>query len=306
MSEAHEATIAEYFTANGATATCREVEVSPSGKYRLEISWYDTKPGAWDVTLGAVFRDGIDEPIAEIYRNYSSFPFLFIEEHPNGHDYLVCGEDYQGQTVIELDTGARRDHLPEDAKKGHGFCWIAMRFEASANLIVAEGCIWACPYEQRFYDFANPMAGWPDLECDECIDDDAMPTVFNADGTIVCYQSERSEDYEPIVGAIAASKTFRREGNKLVRVAEWVSEVEQKRRSDRIEGHQRWEVRVCGAAQSEFLAETGLTCGCWSCNPRASWFVVCPECGNKRCPRAASHDNICSGSNEPGQEGSGK
>ncbi|QLY02311.1 hypothetical protein HV243_07450 [Citrobacter sp. RHBSTW-00599] len=33
-------------------------------------------------------------------------------------------------------------------------------------------------------------------------------------------------------------------------------------------------------------------------------FVVCPDCGNKRCPRANDHRNVCTGSNEPGQIGS--
>ena len=33
-------------------------------------------------------------------------------------------------------------------------------------------------------------------------------------------------------------------------------------------------------------------------------FVVCPECGNKRCPHANDHNNACTGSNEPGQVGS--
>lgn len=33
-------------------------------------------------------------------------------------------------------------------------------------------------------------------------------------------------------------------------------------------------------------------------------FVVCPDCGNKRCPRANDHRNACTGSNDPGQEGS--
>ncbi|MCY0256215.1 DUF551 domain-containing protein [Klebsiella pneumoniae] len=32
--------------------------------------------------------------------------------------------------------------------------------------------------------------------------------------------------------------------------------------------------------------------------------MVCPDCGNKRCPRANDHRNACTGSNEPGQEGS--
>lgn len=33
-------------------------------------------------------------------------------------------------------------------------------------------------------------------------------------------------------------------------------------------------------------------------------FVVCPTCGNKRCPRATDHRLDCSGSNAPGQAGS--
>lgn len=33
-------------------------------------------------------------------------------------------------------------------------------------------------------------------------------------------------------------------------------------------------------------------------------FIACPECGNKRCPKATHHDNYCTGSNEPGQWGS--
>lgn len=33
-------------------------------------------------------------------------------------------------------------------------------------------------------------------------------------------------------------------------------------------------------------------------------FVVCPTCGNKRCPRATDHRLACSGSNLPGQPGS--
>lgn len=56
-------------------------------------------------------------------------------------------------------------------------------------------------------------------------------------------------------------------------------------------------------------------CGCWSCvtamadleRPYGSMFVgmiVCPECGNKRCPRATLHANACTGSNDPMQPGS--
>lgn len=32
-------------------------------------------------------------------------------------------------------------------------------------------------------------------------------------------------------------------------------------------------------------------------------FIVCPDCGNKRCPKAQHHERACTRSNEPGQPG---
>lgn len=54
-------------------------------------------------------------------------------------------------------------------------------------------------------------------------------------------------------------------------------------------------------------AETSTKCWCHTCRPVTMTdmrFVVCPDCGNKRCPHANDHRNVCTGSNEPGQEGS--
>ncbi|WP_224225476.1 DUF551 domain-containing protein [Klebsiella michiganensis] len=54
-------------------------------------------------------------------------------------------------------------------------------------------------------------------------------------------------------------------------------------------------------------AAVNQDCWCRTCRPvdlNDMRFVVCPDCGNKRCPRANDHRNACSGSNEPGQEGS--
>ncbi|UWC45378.1 hypothetical protein [Klebsiella aerogenes] len=48
-------------------------------------------------------------------------------------------------------------------------------------------------------------------------------------------------------------------------------------------------------------------CWCRTCRPvvlNDMRFVVCPDCGNKRCPRANDHRNSCTWSNVPGQEGS--
>ncbi|EPV8501361.1 hypothetical protein [Klebsiella pneumoniae] len=56
------------------------------------------------------------------------------------------------------------------------------------------------------------------------------------------------------------------------------------------------------------VSEQKPDCWCLTCRPvtlNDMRFVVCPDCGNKRCPRANDHRNAYSGSNEPGQEGSG-
>ena len=55
------------------------------------------------------------------------------------------------------------------------------------------------------------------------------------------------------------------------------------------------------------VSEQKPDCWCLTCRPvtlNDMRFVVCPDCGNKRCPRANDHRNACARSNEPGQEGS--
>lgn len=46
---------------------------------------------------------------------------------------------------------------------------------------------------------------------------------------------------------------------------------------------------------------------CFECSGFPYWvrrMIVCPECGNKRCPKATNHRNTCTGSNDPEQQGS--
>lgn len=55
------------------------------------------------------------------------------------------------------------------------------------------------------------------------------------------------------------------------------------------------------------------TCWCYEClkdMKEDGWpismtrMILCPDCGNKRCPKATDHNNPCTNSNEPNQEGS--
>lgn len=251
----------DFFVPENAKTECRQEHLSPSGKYKLVTTPYATSPGCWSYSQGLVYMVGDEStPIAEVQRNYSSFNHTFIEDHPNGHAYLICGEDYQGQTVIELDTGRRRDFLPEAAAQGHGFCWVTHKFDPGTNILTVAGCIWACPYEFRFYDFSDPMdSGWPWLETDDgehIYDDEDRPPTFEPDGVIKVYQTalppESDEDFEAEaaelgeegIRPVASIKTYKREGAVLKFLDEWVSDEEREIRRKRAEYEAAYKVKM--------------------------------------------------------------
>lgn len=253
----------EYFAPENEDASSRRSKLSPSGRHKLIISNFETKPGSWSYSQGVVLRRGrhndgivvVDEdgewqPVATVQRNYGVFPFLFVEDHPKG-DFLVCGHDYQGQTVVDLGTGARKDVLSPGTEDGHGFCWAEYRFEEKEQVLVVSGCHWACPYEYRLYDFSSPMNGWPEIALKGDDDpglggigiyDDIRWPAFEPDGSIMFYQSEDDEDPEiPGDRRVASHKSFRREGDKLVFLHEWVSDREKQRRADRKKAEEAFE-----------------------------------------------------------------
>lgn len=130
---------------------------SPSGRYGVDVTRYATGPATWAYARGSIFREGERAPIAVIDRNFGAFPLSWCEGHPNGHDYLLGGEDYQGQTVVELDTGERVDHIDPQARDGMGFCWAAHFPSPAGDLLFVDGCFWAAPYELVLFDFREPM-----------------------------------------------------------------------------------------------------------------------------------------------------
>lgn len=56
-----------------------------------------------------------------------------------------------------------------------------------------------------------------------------------------------------------------------------------------------WDADCHRCAKEAMKEATGFT---------ATRMILCPECGNKRCPKASDHDLKCTESNESGQPGS--
>lgn len=55
--------------------------------------------------------------------------------------------------------------------------------------------------------------------------------------------------------------------------------------------------RKCEAELAQMI-ERAPDIGWWT----GSGMIVCPDCGNKRCPQAESHEYWCTGSNATGQK----
>ncbi|MEM7221949.1 MAG: hypothetical protein AAF495_03155 [Pseudomonadota bacterium] len=129
--------------------------VSLSGKFELTIDTYSTGENTWEFTRGIVRRAGSGKTIADVKRNYSNFWHSWVQ-HANGNEYLLCGEDYQGQTVVNLTKGDTYTYFPKAGHGGFGFCWLAAFPSPDSTVIAVDGCYWACPYEIVFFDFTTP------------------------------------------------------------------------------------------------------------------------------------------------------
>ncbi|WP_339312751.1 hypothetical protein [Paenibacillus sp. FSL M7-0896] len=140
-----------------------ETSYSPSGRYKLDIHHYYHEEGItrWIYTKGIV-TDLNENHIDTLFRNYDPFIFSWVEAQ--GKEYLLCGLDYQGYSIIDLSGRETRHYVPEAAYEGHGFCWAEIIYFEQKELVVVDGCYWAAPYELVFYDFSSPMSlPYPEL-----------------------------------------------------------------------------------------------------------------------------------------------
>ncbi|MGO4500091.1 hypothetical protein AB4114_29875 [Paenibacillus sp. 2RAB27] len=102
-----------------------EIINSPSKKFKLVVHHYNHEEGItrYNYTKGIV-TDSDNNIIDTIYRNLD--PFLYSWVEVNGTEYLLCGLDYQGYSVVDLLNRQTKHYIPEEAYKGRGFCWASL------------------------------------------------------------------------------------------------------------------------------------------------------------------------------------
>lgn len=184
----------QFFVPENKIADSGKTVISPSGKYELEICCYATGPKSWEYSRGIVRRLSDNKVIADVKRNYGHFWHAWVE-HPNGNEYVLCGEDYQGYSVVNLTEETYNVFFPEEGYKGFGFCWTAVYPSPDGLVLAVDGCYWACPYEIVFFDFSNPVIlPLPEIERCDGVTDPVIGWVDNDTFVFSVYYDIRKSD----------------------------------------------------------------------------------------------------------------
>ena len=205
--------------------------LSPTGRFRLVVQLYNTGQPAWSYSRGTVFEVSSGELVCDIRRNYPSFHHTFFNR--GGSEWLIAGRSYMSQTIVCLD-GRDEFSAPGDQYDESAFCWVACYPSPDGNILAVEGCHWACPWENRFFDFSDPSSGWPELAitgaCDFVSATDGTEPFWIDDRTVECSESRRVGGPKAPLSVVAKT-TLERRGDEMVAVEVWVAADEQKRRA---------------------------------------------------------------------------
>lgn len=197
-----------------------ELVTSPSGRYQLAIHDLDR------TSRGVVTRVSDGAVVCDLTRNYGMFHHTFVTK--SDREYLIAGRSYMSQTIVDLDRGAEYEP-PGDQEDGSAFIWTTCFLSPDGNTLAVDGCVWACPYEVKFFDFTDPATGWPELPIRdrdhlEEPSDAVRPAWLDA-RTIDVHQHDDEK------GPGERTRLERR-GAAMVVIESWVSDAEQERRAD--------------------------------------------------------------------------
>jgi hypothetical protein len=186
--------IEHFFVPENQIAGSAHRALSPSGRYALEVGRYTTGPNSWDYSRGVVTRLSDGLVVADVKRNFGHFWQAWVA-HPNGNEYLLCGEDYQGYSVINLTQATQAVYFPERGYDGGGFCWTAVHPAPDGLVLAMDGCYWACPYDLVLFDFSDPARlPLPEIQRFEDIADPVIGWVDNATFAFtVTYEVRKSD-----------------------------------------------------------------------------------------------------------------
>lgn len=149
----------------------------------------------------ALLKDSGENLIKEIECIDDHF-FAQIINHSNGKQYLIYNTDLYGYSVLDMSTLETADYVPyKSFFGGETFIWCEKHYSPVNDLLVVDGCYWACPWGLEFYNFSQPMqlplhkygdSFQLEEKLEVSIDDDVAFVGFTQEGSCIinCLDSE--------------------------------------------------------------------------------------------------------------------
>lgn len=76
-------------------------------------------------------------------------------------------QSYMTQSLLDCSTGRlHQSPWTEDCEYGVGFIWLRITPMPHLSLLAVFGCVWGAPYLTEFFDFRDPVKGWPEVEAE--------------------------------------------------------------------------------------------------------------------------------------------
>lgn len=106
-------------------------------------------------------------------------------------EWLIGGTDYMHKLFVNCTAGVLYDNVtnltPESCSMA--FIWVGVKVSCCGTMLLAEGCIWAFPYEQYLYDLTKlettglitgEWMGWEGEDLEDVDDDETRNTIVAA------------------------------------------------------------------------------------------------------------------------------
>lgn len=103
--------------------------------------------------------------IYEYFQKSSGKNQLFEQVKPDGelHVWYFGGKSYYDELFVNLTTGEayKTETSHSDVTLGPNWMWTSLKINSTGTLAAVEGCVWACPYQIKFYDISDiENNGW--------------------------------------------------------------------------------------------------------------------------------------------------
>lgn len=153
----------------------------------LAATVFYSKATNWELVQMEIYKQESNKKTIDFLINDSQFFYAWLVKDQT--EYLITAEDiYGGQTVVDLNNNHVAGYSPNE----DGYIWTDFHLSPDGKILVTIGCVWACPFTIKVFDFSDPMKlPLPELNEIELIGNDEVITGWQDNEIFITEGVER-------------------------------------------------------------------------------------------------------------------